>query len=62
MQASLGDKVVSASTALGELTVVVKAADLLAVAQRALDDGVREGRAIRAGELVAHRDRGSRHG
>ena len=37
VKASLGDKCVSATTALGELTVVVKAADLLAVAQQLRD-------------------------
>lgn len=37
VQASLGDKCVSATTALGELTVVVKASDLLAVAQQLRD-------------------------
>jgi NADH-quinone oxidoreductase subunit C len=37
VQASLGDKCVSAVNALGELTVVVKAVDLLAVAQQLHD-------------------------
>ena len=37
VQASLGDKCISATTALGELTVVVKAADLLAAAQQLRD-------------------------
>ena len=37
VQASLGDQCVSATTALGELTVVVKAVDLLAVAQQLRD-------------------------
>jgi len=37
VQTSLGDKCVSTTTALGELTVVVKAADLLAVAQQLRD-------------------------
>jgi NADH-quinone oxidoreductase subunit C len=37
VQASLGDKCASATTALGELTVVVKAADLLTVAQQLRD-------------------------
>ncbi len=37
VQASLGDKCVSATTALGELTVVVKAADLLTAAQQLRD-------------------------
>lgn len=37
VQSSLGDKCVSAVNALGELTVVVKAVDLLAVAQQLRD-------------------------
>ena len=37
VQASLGDKCVSATMALGELTVVVKAVDLPVVAQQLRD-------------------------
>ena len=37
LQASLGDLLVSANTALGELTVVVKAENLLAVAEKLRD-------------------------